>query len=135
MDQKQLTGEDILTQDDLPREPVDVPEWGGSIWIRTMTGIERDGFEAGLAEQSRSGKSKAEQMRNYRARLVVMVACDKAGVRLFNDNQADALGAKNAAAIERCYDVAERLNLIGDQEVVAEAKKSEPITDAVSISG
>lgn len=131
----QLSAEDILNKDDLPRESVDVPEWGGTIWIRIMNGIERDAFEASLAEQARSGKSKAEQMRNYRARLVVMAACDKDGRRLFADNQADALGEKNAAAIERCYDVAERLNLIGDQEVVAESKKSEPITDAVSISG
>ena len=39
-----LTREQILQSDDLPRETVPVPEWGGSVRIRTLSGADRDGY-------------------------------------------------------------------------------------------
>ncbi len=32
-----LSKEAILSADDLPREIVSVPEWGGQVYVRTMT--------------------------------------------------------------------------------------------------
>ncbi len=43
-----LTREQILQSDDLPRETVQVPEWGGEVQVRTMTGTDRDAFVASL---------------------------------------------------------------------------------------
>ncbi len=37
--------------DDLPRETVSVPEWGGEVLVRTMSGTDRDAFEASLLEK------------------------------------------------------------------------------------
>ncbi len=37
-----LTGEEILGADDLPTEVVPVPEWDGTVIVRTLTGAERD---------------------------------------------------------------------------------------------
>lgn len=132
---QELTSEQILDADDLKREAVEVEEWGGTVWIREMNAIERDHFEQGLAAGLREGQSREEAMSNYRARLVVLVACNKAGDRLFKDDQAGTLGKKNAAAIEKLYNVAERLNLLSDEGIVDESKKSDPSTAVASISG
>ena len=41
-----LNREAILAAEDLPRELVEVPEWGGAVYVRALTGAERDQFEA-----------------------------------------------------------------------------------------
>ncbi len=43
-----LTKEAILAADDLPRETVLMPEWGGDVYVRTMSGTDRDAFESSL---------------------------------------------------------------------------------------
>ena len=37
-----LTREQILGLSDLPREEVRIPEWGGVVFVRALTGSERD---------------------------------------------------------------------------------------------
>ena len=39
-----LSKDAILAADDLPRETVHVPEWGGDVYVRTMSGTDRDAF-------------------------------------------------------------------------------------------
>ena len=105
-----LTREQILQSDDLPREEVDVPEWGGKVQVRTMTGTDRDAFEATLV-------GKDGKFENVRARLVVLTLCDKTGARLFNEADIPALGAKSAKALDRVFAVAQRMNGIGADQV------------------
>lgn len=107
-----LTKEQILLSDDLPQEPVQVPEWGGEVQVRTMTGTDRDAFEASLI-------GKDGRLENVRARLVSLTLCDEAGVRLFSDGDIDALGQKSAKALDRVFTVAQRLNGIGTDQVEA----------------
>lgn len=108
-----LTREQILQCDDLPKETVKVPEWGGEVQVRTMTGTDRDAFEASLI-------GKEGRLENVRARLVSLTLCDAAGSRLFTDSDITALGGKSARALDRVFAVAQRLNGIGaDQADVA----------------
>jgi hypothetical protein len=100
-----LTKEQILASDDLPKKEVDVPEWGGSVIVRTMTGTERDKFE-----QSVIGKD----MSNLRASLLSLCLINDKGVHLFND--AVQLGQKSSVVLQRLYDVACKLNGFGKQE-------------------
>lgn len=100
----------ILAAEDLKREEVHVPEWEGSVLIATMTGAQRDAWEQTLVA---NGAGKVN-IANVRARLVAFCAVDAEGRRLFNDADADALGAKSAAALERCARVAMRLNGLSD---------------------
>jgi hypothetical protein len=100
----------ILAAEDLKREEVHVPEWGGSVMIGTMTGAQRDAWEQSLVAGGRGGVNIA----NVRARLVVFCAVDEHGARVFQDADAEALGAKSAAALERCARVAMRLNGLTD---------------------
>ena len=110
-----LSKDAILAADDLPRETVNVPEWGGEVLVRTMSGTDRDAFEASLLE-------KDGRMENVRARLVALTLCDPQGDRLFDDSEIAALGRKSARALDRVFSVAQRLNGIGVDQVDA-AKK------------
>ena len=107
-----LTKESILKADDLPRELVQVPEWGGSVFVRTLRGNERDNFE-----QSLVGKKQKMSLENVRARFAVLTVCDESGTRLFTDADAKALGEKSAAALDRCFAVAQRLNGFSSDDV------------------
>lgn len=109
---RMLTRDQILMCDDLPRETVQVPEWGGEVQVRTMTGADRDTFEASLI-------GKEGRLENVRARLVSLALCDESGVRLFNDSDVIALGQKSAKALDRVFTVAQRLNGIGADQVDA----------------
>lgn len=108
-----LTKEAILSAEDLAKELVSVPEWGGEVYIASMTGAARDAWE-----QSLLNKGGGEvNMQNLRARLVAYTAVDEKGNRLFSDKEAKALGEKSAKALERCVKVAQRLNGLTDSDM------------------
>lgn len=107
-----LTAEQILSAPDIVQE--EVSAWGGTVWVRGMTGTQRDAFEASLIGSSR-GKSLS--IANVRARLVAICAVNDEGGRLFTDAQASALGAKSAAELDKVYEVASRLSGIGKKDV------------------
>ena len=113
-----LSKEAILESNDGARELVEVPEWGGSVWIRSMTGTERDRFEDGLTDAN--GNVSIE---GIRARLVCMTACDQDGKRMFADSDASMLGLKSAKALNRLARVAQRLSGL-TLEAVEDAKKN-----------
>lgn len=100
-----LTRAAILEAEDLPRERVEVPEWGGSVYVRTMTGAEKDRFEF---DETRATEKRTPE--GARARLLVVTLVDEAGQRLFTEQDMETLGAKSSAALDRCYEVAARLN-------------------------
>jgi hypothetical protein len=108
-----LTRDAILCAEDRKVEEVEVPEWGGSVKVATMTGAQRD-----LWEQSLVGKTGVN-IANIRARLVAACVVDDSGARLFTDEDAIALGAKSALALDRVAKVAQRLNGLGKEEVEA----------------
>jgi hypothetical protein len=88
-------------------EDVPVPEWGGVARVKALSGAERDRYEASLATQR--GKKMQMDMTNARARLVAIAVIDEAGQPLFSPRDAEALGEKSAAALDRVFDAAMRL--------------------------
>lgn len=116
-----LNKDQILGSTDVHVETADVPEWGGQVCIRTMTGIERDDFEDRIA---RSDKASGE---NWRAKLLVKCICDDKGVRLFSDDESTKLGGKNAPVLARLFKVASRLNKLGREDIEAYEKNSVPV--------
>ena len=114
-----LTKEQILGADDLVTEHMDIPEWGDDLWVRTMTGTERDAWEAGLIGD---GDGAKPNMVNVRAKLCVRCICNEAGERVFDDAEAAALGGRSARALDRIFAVAQRLNGLGADDVEALAK-------------
>jgi hypothetical protein len=57
----------IFAANTLPRVEVQVPEWGGSVWVRTLTAAELDAFEASTVTRDRNGETKPNLV-NVRAR-------------------------------------------------------------------
>ena len=55
-----LTASAILQAHDLVIEKIDLPEWGGTAFVREMSGFERDGWEAyaqrEIEKKNRAGK-------------------------------------------------------------------------------
>jgi len=110
-----LTRDLILSADDTKREKVSVPEWGGDLFVSTMSGTARDAWEQTLVTR-RNGKTEPN-LENMRARLVVACVVDEKGERLFKDEDALALGKKSSKVLEKLAKVAQRLNGIGDVEL------------------
>lgn len=118
-----LTKDQILEASDLKNESVDVPEWGGSVLVRTMTGADRDAFESSMISVDAEGNRKPN-MTNMRAKLVALTVVDEAGNLLFDISDVDRLALKSAAALERVFTAAQRINGLGTQAEAAAEKNS-----------
>jgi hypothetical protein len=112
-----LTRAQILAVEDLGSQVVPVPEWGGSVLVRGLTGRERDLFEASIVRMRGGGVSAS--LENVRARLVSMTVIDEDGCRLFDDRDVRALGEKSGAVLDRLFDVARRLSGMTEDDVNA----------------
>jgi len=111
-----LTREAILAADDLPREAVDVPEWGGRIWVRALTAGERETWETRYLGTDEA----ASPASRIRASLAVFACCDEAGKPLFTEADVPALAGKSAAAVLRIWRIAARLNGLGEERETLE---------------
>lgn len=105
-----LSREEILGRDDLKREEVRIPEWGGQVWVRTMTGYEKDWWEAQNYGADADLLPYQQRLLNMRARLAAITVCDAEGVSLFTLNDIDMLTRKSAPALDRIWTVASRLS-------------------------
>lgn len=119
-----LTRDQILQAVDIQTEEVEVPEWGGKVLVRGLTGTERDALEAGMLEIKNRGNQRVN-LTNMRAKLVSMSIIDQNGKRLFKDRDIEALGAKSALALNRVFDVAQRLAAMTEEDVEELTKNSE----------
>lgn len=111
-----LSKDQIFTRNDMKTADVDVPEWGGTVRVKALTGIERDAFESALLSSNKNGSVRVD-MRNARARLVAFAVVDETGERVFSDDDMVMLGTKSASALDRIYDVAAALAGIGDGDI------------------
>ena len=103
-----LTRDQIISASDLPVEEVEVTAWGGAVRVQGMNGTCRDAFEESLYVGE--GKDRRQDLSNIRAKLVAATLVDADGNRIFSDSDVSELGKKSAAALDFCFDVAQRLN-------------------------
>lgn len=123
-----LTAQQILDYDDRKTERVEVPEWGGDVIVRNLTGSERDSYEASMTIQK--GDKSVPNPVGARARLVVRAAIDEDGKRLFSDNDAPKLSDKNAAVLDRLWDkIAELSGLTSTAAEDAEGNSDDDPSD------
>jgi hypothetical protein len=116
-----LTREELLAARPLEKQEVQVPELGGTVFVRVMNGIERDAYEADIVAH------KDQRLVNVRARFVVRCACDADGKLLFTPEDAEALGRTVAApALDRLAQAGQRLNRMTDAAVEELKGKSPP---------
>lgn len=106
-----LSRDSVLAANDLPRERVDVPEWGSGayVYVRSLTGMERDSWETYCIEQRAAYKSDSG-FPGLRSSLLVRCLVDDDGKRLFLDVDVETLGAKSGAVLDRLWSTAAKLN-------------------------
>jgi hypothetical protein len=107
-----LTAEQILAADDLGLKKVNVPEWGGEVFIRVMSVGERDSYERKWIGH------KSDGIDNFRTEYLARVLCDEQGKLLFNRDQIGAFAQKSGAVMGTLFDLAMRHNRMTEEDVV-----------------
>ena len=97
----QLTREQILAASPRLKE-VEVPEWGGSVFIRPLT-IHEQAKLADLGTKYEKG-TVVDRMKNCTMRLVQWSVCDERGGTMFEAADLEPLMAKSASAFLRLQD-------------------------------
>jgi hypothetical protein len=120
-----LTRDQILATDDLEREEIPVPEWDGSVFVRTLRLSERLALETDLAG------SPPDAL----AVVTAACACDEGGNLLFTRDDVAALGAKSSKVLHRIFTAAMALNSLTAEDLGELRKNSEASPSDGSVSG
>ena len=92
-----LNRKEVLLANDIVKELVHIPEWGGDVYVRGMSGEARDKFEMLILQTN--GKSKKANTENFRAKLASMTVCDENGDLLFTEDDVKELAKKSACCV------------------------------------
>ena len=116
---KILSKQDIIEVDDLPKELIEVKEWGGSVYVRGLTSGERSVFE------KEASSKEGIDVATLRERLCAMAMINENGESLFSLKETKVLSKKSAVALQRIFIAAQKLAGIGE-EMVKEAVEDFP---------
>ena len=131
-----LTPDEIGAANDRRWEDVDVPEWGGTVRIASMSGTDRNAYQKQMVVLGSDGKPQGVDLSNQYARLLSKCLVGEDFRRLYiTDKQVTALGAKNGAVLERLATVAKRVSGLGEEAVQDAAGKSEETPSDSSTTG
>jgi hypothetical protein len=120
---KELSARDILDAQDIRIERVEVPEWGGHVYVRTIAGTDRERYIESIREVIRKGKKQEVNiiLAESGAKLLQRTLCNQRGEQIFSENDITALGQKSSRALQRCLDVAAAINGL-NEDAADEAK-------------
>jgi hypothetical protein len=115
----------LLNANDIKVQPLDIPAWGGTYYLRVISGKAREHFEESYSQ---------EKMKNFRLRFLVLTLCDEAGKPILSDADMDALGERSSVEINRVFDAAWKLNAFTQEAVDAlgEGLQNAPSDDSSS---
>ena len=99
------------------------------VFVRQMTGRERDEFERSLVYRFKDKKGRYDydmRLDDYRAKLAVHTVCDDKGVLLLQSNDYQQLSANmSAARLEKIINEAQRINAITEEDKEELVKNSD----------
>ncbi|MBD3405117.1 MAG: hypothetical protein GF411_03155 [Candidatus Lokiarchaeota archaeon] len=110
-----LSAQDIRVVEDVMVEKLFIPEWKGHVYVRGMTGSQRDYFDGLISEAEKKGFAKAK----VRATVACMCLCDGEGKRLFNyrkKEHVEDMGKRSAYPLDRIFAVIMRLSGLSSEE-------------------
>jgi hypothetical protein len=114
-----MTREEILAGDTKPnRVEITIKEWGGTFYIQEWSGMQRDAWEAAIVANRD----------NSRAVTAVHSLFLENGTRLFQDEDADSLGAKPGLGklLSRIASLSRKVNRFHADDVEEAKGNSEP---------
>lgn len=126
---KVLGRADILGAQDRKPIRVEVPEWGGVVYVRHMSAAAKDRFDA--AARDEKGKFIQEL---WRARVAAATMVDADGHLLFSEEDVRALGERSQIALDRVVAVANGANAMDGTAIEELAGNSEPVPSGDSSS-
>ena len=111
---KMLTATEIVQAKDKATKVVEVPEWGGSVALRKLSGEERDFFDSEVSKRVK--KDGTVDLQGARTFLLTMVLVDEAGKAIFNTEEEKlSLNGKASDVIHRLFRIAQSMNGIGEE--------------------
>jgi len=127
----QLLGKaELLQKEKLEIEKVEF-ENGDYVYVRQMTGHERDMFEQSMLKKNKDGKgnvlSVETVMDDFRSKLAAITLCDEEGKSLLSANDYAVLGnSMSAKRLEKIINTSQKLNAITEEDKDAIVKNSKP---------
>lgn len=115
-----LNKEALLAKPKLTIEKVEISE--GYVFVREMTGHEKDIWEQSMLKAAPNGNPQAApkvnyDLANFRAKLAVSTICDEEGNLLFTMSEVHLLNkALRASDLEKIVDTAQKLNAVTDKD-------------------
>ena len=111
-----ISKEQILNVKDYDVREVDVPEWGGMIRLKSMSGKERDAFESKCLTRNKGGK--IFNVDGLKALLITCVVMNPDNDELmFTSDDIENLNKKSAKVINQLFEVASEMNGLGKEAV------------------
>ena len=102
MSKNVLTRDALLGAVTLDIEELSIPELGGVVYVKAMSGKQRDQWE--------SWAVSAKGPKNIRGKAAARCLCDASGNRLFSDSDAGQLGEIKASVLQKIFECVQRLS-------------------------
>jgi len=112
-----LSKDQIMGVQDVRTKEVAVPEWGGSVLIRTLSAGDKGRLEQ---KMTRADLDYSTVMAEYAS----LIVCDEEGKRIFSAKDIAALSEKSASALQKIFDAGQELNSLSRQDIEAIAGNS-----------
>ena len=132
-----LTREGLLVKEELTTQKVELGK-DICVYVRQMTGRERDRFEQSLFKEAKDAKGNVELVRSledFRAKLAVNTVCDEKGENLLQPGDVVTLSKHmSAAKLELIINAAQKLNRISQEDKENLVKNSEAAQSVASTS-
>jgi len=131
-----LNRDSILNARDFGLKEVEVPEWGGEVYLRKWSAKDRSAYiSKSVNVDEGGGHVNYETIFDGQVWAVAMSLCDEEGKRLFTDDEIDLLAAKNGDVIQKLCEEVFKLNGLAEKSVEEAAKNSEsnPKSDSISV--
>lgn len=129
-----LSKEQVLAADDRVRELVEVPEWGGEVYVGAMSALDKSHYQASMFEFTPDGTVKSINADGADVRLAALCLQNEDGSLMFGRKEVASLGKKSPAALDRVVEVARRLNGLDEEAEDREVGNSEPTSTDTSDS-
>jgi hypothetical protein len=124
-----MNREEFLAANDRVIEPVEVLVGGKKVtmYVRSLTGAERDRWEASNVLKDKKTGTFDVKMENLRARLIEIAACHEDGSPYFQPGDVARIGQKNARTVAALYDASARISGISKEDLEDIVKNSEAV--------
>ena len=113
-----LNREKLLTKEVLEVRKVDLGK-GEFVYVKQMTGHERDNFERSLLKEVKKGNELdyVRSLEDFRAKLAVNTLCDKEGILLLKPMDYPVLSqSMSAARLEKIVNISQEMNAIKEED-------------------